>query len=137
MFAWVGRVWNARASRTCGELVPGIPDDWGPVLDAIGRTYLPYLAGNGEAWKAKAKRFDVQIESVTYRQVPMSRYRVWCLERLRAAYEALTDDAKTTVRSILEAHGCWYALWHVEQTDSGYDPDDRAPFARGIAVYGR
>jgi glutathione S-transferase len=137
VFAWVGRVWNARASRTHGELSPGIPDDWGPILDAVGGTYLPYLAANAGAWKAKAKRFDVQIESVTYRQVPMSRYRVWCLERLRCAYDALESDAATKVRAILEAHGCWYALWQVENTDSGYDPENRVPFAPGISVYGQ
>ena len=57
--------------------------------------------------------------------------------RQLAAYNALDDEVKTTVRAILESHGCWYALWHVEQTDSGYDQDNRAPFARGISVYGR
>jgi glutathione S-transferase len=136
VYEWLGRVWNARASRVHGDLLHGIPDDWSPILHAIGNTYLPYLSANAEAWKAKKKRFDVPIENVIYRRVPISRYRVWCLERLREEFQRLPESVRGEARSILEAHGCWYALWHVEHTDSGYDREGRAPFGPSIAVFG-
>ena len=53
VFAWVARLWNARASRIEGELAAGIPGDWSPILREIGEAYLPYLCTNAEAWKAR------------------------------------------------------------------------------------
>ena len=36
VYAWVARVWNARASDLPGGLDADIPADWGPILDEIG-----------------------------------------------------------------------------------------------------
>jgi len=136
VWAWVARVWNARASRVQGALVAGVPPDWTPILREIGEAYLPYLCANAEAWKARAKRFDVEIQGARYERLPVSRYRVWCLERLRAHFEALPSDARASARALLEAHGCWEPLHRVEAPASGYDPDGAAPFARGLPVFG-
>jgi glutathione S-transferase len=67
VFEWVARVWNARADVTGGELLEDVPDDWGPILDAIGSAYLPYLCANAEAWKGSKSHFDVDIEGAPYR----------------------------------------------------------------------
>ncbi len=133
VFAWQARVWNARASTTRGPLEAGVPDDWGPLFDKIGSQYLPYLCANAEAWKAGAKRHDAEIEGVPYRSLPVSQYRVWCLERLRHHLEALPEGPKADARALLEKHGCLEPLFRVEHPDSGYD-DSQVPF-RGRKVH--
>jgi hypothetical protein len=136
VYAWVARVWDARASRTRGALDAGIPGAWGPVLDTFGSTYLPHLCANAEAWKAGQRKFEVEIEGAPYRRLRTSPYRVWCLERLRAHYEALPEPAQQEARGLLEKHGCWELLWRVAALVSGIDPESRAPFAHGSSMTG-
>ena len=135
VYEWVARLWNARADRTRGALVEGVPDDWGPLLDDVGEAYLPYLCANADALAAGRRRFDVTIQGTHYRRLPTSRYRVWCLERLRRHHDALPVEIRSQARRHLEQHGCWEPLWRVPDPRSGHDPDGRAPFARGLKVF--
>jgi glutathione S-transferase len=143
VWAWVARVWNARAGRVGnaragrlhGPLVEGVPPDWEPILDEIGATHLEHLCANAEAWKAGRRRFGVTIQGVGYRRLPTSRYRVWCLERLRAHFAALSEPDQGAARALLEKHACWEPLWRVEGAASGLDPEGLAPFAPGERVY--
>ncbi len=134
VFEWQARLWNARASQQSGELVSGVPQDWEPFLEDIGRAYLPYLCANADGFAAGKKRHDAEIEGVRYRNLPVSAYRVWCLERLRAHFEALDEEPRAQARSLLERHGCWEPLWRIENPESHYDPDGRVPF-RGRKVH--
>jgi glutathione S-transferase len=136
VYAWVGRLWNARGSRTQGPLAAGVPSDWSPILREVGEAYLPYLCANADAWKARLRRFDVEIQGTRYRELPVSRYRVWCLERLRAHFEALPGSARANATKLLEDHGCWAPFWQVGAPASGYDAAGEAPFVRGIPVFG-
>ena len=133
VWEWVARMWNARASTTNGPLVEGVPADWGPILDQVGSAYLPYLNANARGWAVGAERHDVELQGIAYRQLPVSRYRVWVLEQLRENYDAVPDDAKPTVRERLAAHGCWEPLWEIDHLASGYDGDN-VPF-RGEKVH--
>ncbi len=135
VWEWVARVWNARASRVSGALVTGVPAEWGPILDQVGSAYLPYLCANAEAWKAQRRTFDVVIQGVQYEHLRTSQYRVWCLERLRAHCDALTEGARREVCALLERRGCWEPLWRVANPSSGHEPDGRAPFAPGIKTF--
>lgn len=134
VYAWVARLWNARASAG-RALLDGIPPDWSPILDDVGAAYLPFLCANAEAVGAGRRRFDVTIQGATYERVPASRYRLWCLEQLRRHHDALPDAARQTVRDLLERHGCWEPLWRVSGCDSGHDPENEAPFGRGLRVF--
>lgn len=134
VFEWQARLWNARGSLMNGELVAGIPNDFGPLLSDIGSTYLPYLCANAEAWKAGQRRHDVTIEAVHYRDLPVSQYRSWCLERLRDHFEALEGDPQKEAQALLERHECWEPLWRTKDIASNYDPDGRVPF-RGRKVH--
>jgi glutathione S-transferase len=136
VYAWLARLWNARGSREAGQLVSGIPDDWGPILDRVGGDYLPHLCANAEAWKAGHKRFSLEIEGVRYERLRTARYRVWCLEQLRQHFESLPDDVARQAREILERHACWEPLWRVADTRSGVDPDGLAPFGPGFSMTG-
>jgi len=133
VFAWQARLWNARASRCDGKLVSGIPDDWAPILDEVGMAYLPYLCANAQAWKAGQRRHEATIQGVRYRNLPVSQYRVWCLERLRSHYQALPECAQAEARALLEAHACWQPLWQIASPDSRY-PASETPF-RGHKVH--
>jgi glutathione S-transferase len=135
VWAWLGRVWHGQAVPRTGELLGGVPSDWGPLLDEVGSAYLPYLVANARAWQENRPRFDVDIQGVPYRELPTSRYRVWCLERLRTHLEALPPEAANQARTLLEIHGCWEPLWAIEAPGSGYDPENRAPFGGGLAVF--
>ncbi len=133
---WTARMWNARESVADEALLEQIPDDWGPILDAVGRAYLPYLCANAEAWKARQSHFDVAIEGAPYRRIRTARYRVWCLEELRRHYAELPETRQHEVRARLEAHGCWAPLWRVEDPTSGLDPERRVPFAGAGSMTG-
>jgi glutathione S-transferase len=133
VFEWQARVWNARASFTSGPLVDGVPDDWGPILDEVGSAYLPYLNANARGWAAGNDRHDANVQAVSYRDLPVSQYRVWCLERLREHFDDVPDDVKPSVRERLEAHHCWGPLWELDDPASGYDGDG-VPF-RGRKVH--
>jgi hypothetical protein len=103
----------------------------------VGSAYLPYLAANAQAWREGRRHFDVEVEGTTYRRLPTSRYRVWCLERLRAHFEALPEGPAAEARALLERHRAWEPLWRVESPGSGHDPDGRAPLGAGLEVFGR
>lgn len=134
VFEWQARLWNARARRVSGDLVSGIPPDWGPLLDDVGQAYLPYLCANAEGWKAGRARHGAEIQGVRYRDLPVSQYRVWCLERLRTHFEALADEPRARARGLLERHACWEPLWRIADPDSRYDPEGLVPF-RGRKVH--
>jgi len=137
VWAWVARLWNARASRVRGPVAERVPDDWSPFLDEIGAAYLPSLAANARAWRRGLARHDLHVPGVCYRGVRTSRYRVWCLERLRARFEALPDAARADARALLARHGAWDPLWSPADLGSGLDPEGLAPFARGAPLLGR
>jgi hypothetical protein len=137
VYEWTARLWNERASLASFGMESGIPRDWGPILDEIGAAYLPYLAANAEAWKARRAHFDLEVQGVRYRSLPTSRYRVWCLEQLKRHCRALPDAAQQHARTLLAEHGAWDPLWRVDDPQSGHDPEGTAPFAAGIEVFRR
>jgi glutathione S-transferase len=135
VFEWVGRMWNARASQLCGELVSGIPADILPLLQEVGETHLQNLVANTQAWRENKKHYDVAIQGVQYTDLPVSRYRSWCLEQLQSHFEQLPPDTRSSLQQLLETHRCWKPLWQISEPRSMYDPDRQAPFAVGLEVY--
>lgn len=135
VFEWVARLWNARASRLSGTLVEGIPADLLPLLREIGETHLPNLVENAQAWRRGSKRYDVTIQGVQYRDLPVSQYRSWCLEQLQQRFRQLPEQTRDSLQILLEQQGCWQPLWAVDAPQSGYDPERRAPFGVGLEVY--
>jgi hypothetical protein len=134
VFAWQARLWNARASTTGGDLVSALPADLNPILQDIGDGYLPYLNANALAWQQGLQRFDPIVQGVQYRAVPVSQYRVWCLEQQQAHARAVPPEAQATVRGILDSQGCWSPLFELEEPGSRYDEGREAPF-RGRKVH--
>ena len=102
----------------------------GKLLREIGATHLEALSQNAFAHRHGLPAHDLSIQGTTYRHVPTSRYRVWCLEQLRSRVEELPPDAADTVRALLMEHGCWEPLWRNDHLSSGHDPAGTAPFCR-------
>ncbi len=134
VFEWQARLWNARASTTSGSLVTELPADINPILKDIGDGYLPYLNANAKAWQQGLERFDPVMQGVQYRNVPVSQYRVWCLEQLQQRAREIPVDHEAQVKERLEAQGCWAPLFELETPDSRYDEGKEVPF-RGRKVH--
>lgn len=135
VMAWVYRVWNARASYVNGPLVNGIPDDVANFLKEIAETHLEALCANAEARAAGKKLHDPVIQGVQYRDVPVSQYRVWCLERLQEQRAAVSQNARDRLDDLLERNGALQPLIRLSDVKSGYSVPDGAPFERSIPVF--
>jgi glutathione S-transferase len=138
VWEWAARLWNTRLQSCEGPLVQGVPDDWGPLLDEIGRQYLPYLCANADAVAAGQKRFDAEIDGVHYRGARWSKYRVWCLQQLREQFGSLAQQEQDAARQLLERHGCWEPLWRRAELTLEAGICEQLPFhadAKMIDVY--
>ena len=133
---WVARLWNTRLSDCDGTLVTGIPEDIGPILDEVGKAYLPYLCANVTAVRAGEKRFDADIDGVPYRNARYSRYRVWCLQELRSHFASLAVDEQGVARDLLERHHCWEPLWRQDVLPLLPDQELELPFRGSTKMVG-
>lgn len=75
------------------------------LLNEIGQTYAPFMVANAEALMSCADEVVCTLEGGTYRQAPF-KYQVRCLEWLREAYQALSDDDRSRVDTVLDGTGC-------------------------------
>jgi glutathione S-transferase len=128
VWEWVARLWNYDSTAHTEEWLEGVPEDWNAWLDDMGNTYLPYLCDNALAVQAGKTRFTTTVDGVTYSNARVSRYRVWCLEQLRAHYLALPASASEQVKQRLQQHGCWEPLWRIHTLSSGVNRATDPPF---------
>ncbi|MEZ4354752.1 MAG: glutathione S-transferase family protein [Myxococcota bacterium] len=118
-------------------LLDTIDEPIGALVVEACETHLVQLRENARAFAEGRTRFDQDVQGVRYVEVPVSRYRVWCLERLRREWAELDDEARRRLREWLpDAEAA--VLWQPEApARSGYDPEGLAPFNRAINVFGR
>jgi glutathione S-transferase len=135
VMAWVYRVWNARASRTSGTLVSGIPGDLLPLLRELGETHLEALNANALAWQAGETRHGLTIQGTVYRDIQVSQYRVWCLEVLQTRYRALDDAAREILDPVLQSTGIIEPLLRLPDVESQYANAESAPFGKSLPVF--
>jgi len=114
VWEWVSRLWNWTPESTAPTWLETVPQDWSPLLEDIGSTYLPYLCDNAEAVRKKQKRFSSDVGGAHYKGAWSSNYRVWCLQRLRDHYKALPDAIQPSVEAQLTAHNVWEPLWRTQ-----------------------
>jgi glutathione S-transferase len=135
VYEWVYRVWNSTQDRA-GNLVEGILEDLVPLLQEINATHCVQLQANAAAYAEDKKVFEVDIQGCRYRNLPVSRYRVWCLEQLHQRLAELTDANQVQLQQYLNDDGL-KNLTTIPARGSGYDPDGLAPFNKAINVYGQ
>lgn len=131
VYAWVGRVWAARASREGqGTLEDFGAQEWEAVFTEIGRDYLRYLDANAEAYACGAKRFDLHLDSARYPQMPVVRYRVACREQLLTAYRGLDPAAQQRVLQAVGASGIVHWLVNAKAIAAGLDAEFQMPLTQ-------
>jgi len=136
VYAWVSRVWNARAGEEAPAFVDSIPADTAPMLKEVCETHLQQLAANAEAFEGGVRRFSMTVQGCEYVNMPVSRYRVACLERLREAHAELDEGQQKTVQALLPHPEAAILRDPAVSARSGYDEERRAPFNKAINVYG-
>jgi len=136
VYEWVARVWNAHAMAGKPAFVDDVPPEAAGMLKEIAETHLVQLAINAESYGRGLKHFDMAMQGAHYKRLPVSRYRVWCLEKLRETFAALRPDEQQRVRTLLP-YPATEILWHETMAiRSGYDEERKAPFNKAINVYG-
>ncbi len=136
VFEWVARMWNAGGRPDNGRFLSAIPDDLVPMLREACETHLVQLTANAEAWHKSQDRFSMTVQGCRYENLPVSRYRVYCLERLRERFAALDQTAQHAARTLLPFEPA-AILWRNDvQIESGYDVERQAPFNKAINVFG-
>ena len=138
VYAWVGRLWNARADAADRSALEDFGDEgWAPVFDSIAREYLPYLDANAAAYAVGRQRFDLVLADASYPAMPVVRYRVACRERLLAAWDALDAAARARLQAQLQGSGIDGWLRAAPRIAAGLDAEfelplqQRYPQARG------
>lgn len=129
VFAWVDRVWSARASD---YQTPISHSDFGHAgweyfLREIVESYWPFLVRNAEAWRGGQSRVDHAARGVTYRRLRVTHYRVYCLEVLQREYANLPQSAREFVDEILSPYG---RLEQLEGLSSGLMKEHELPLFR-------
>ncbi len=135
VYDWLSRMWNARAHADGSDILTEVPDVLAPLIGEACETHLAQLAANAIAWHDNQPKMAMQIQGCQYSNVPVSRYRVWCLEQLRLAYADLSAEDQASVQTLLQ-HRDASLIWDTDiKAESGYDTAREAPFNKAINVF--
>lgn len=137
VYEWVARMWNARPGQDDPQLIDRVDAPLEAFLIEICETHLVQLRENARAFGKGRTRYDLTLQDCTYENVPVSRYRVWCLETLRRHWSALGAEAQGRLRDVLNSPAAQVLFDGSEIAPSGYDNDQKAPFNRAINVFGK
>ncbi len=132
---WVARTWHAGQTISQSALLSSVPDDAEPMLREIAETHLVQLAETALAFDRGENRMEMTVQGCRYTNVPVSRYRVYCLERLREEFDALDANAQAKVKTLLPYPGCDLIWTRTIPAQSGYDVQRQAPFNQSINVF--
>ena len=80
-----------------------------PLLDELGRVYMPFLVANAGAARAQAQDWTSEIDGRPWTQ-PTFAYQVKCLQALRDGFQELSNGAQNDLHAPLAAAGC-SMLW--------------------------
>lgn len=137
VYEWVARMWNARPGDGDPQLIDGVDAPLGAFLTEICETHLDQLRQNARAFGEGRTRYSQVIQGCAYENLPVSRYRVWCLEVLCRQWTALDAAVQARLQAVLDTPAA-KVLWDgTAFAPSGYDTEQAAPFNRAINVFGK
>jgi glutathione S-transferase len=136
VYAWVARMWEGRVQPDSAAILSEVDASLAALLREACETHLVQLRENARAHADGASYFSQEVQGCRYEHLPVSRYRVWCLEELRRHWQALEQTTQTVLRAHLPGPGAAVLWEHEPIARSGYDPDHQAPFNRAINVFG-
>ena len=119
--------YSIKKYRTNGY-IEELPADLNPLLEEIGRIYLPYLCKNIEAVRSGKKYFEFKSGVLNIRKARFSQYRVWCLKELRDRFHSLSKDEQSCVEKMLRKFNCWEPLWMHKELPLEVKQEERLPF---------
>ena len=131
VYEWVARMWHA---QDCGqpEFLAEAPDDFAALLKEICETHLVQLTTNADGFAEGQDLFDMTVQGCDYRNITVSRYRLWCLEELRRRFAGLAPGDQAKVKTLLpytEAEILWAAELPAK---SDFNTDNHLPFGNAI-----
>lgn len=136
LYSWVARMWEAAPHSHTAEILSEVDTPLLALLREACETHLVQLRENARAHAGGASHFAQEVQGCRYARLPVSRYRLGCLEELRRHWRALAGTTQTRLRAHLPEPGA-AVLWDSEPVArSGYDPERRVPFNRAINVFG-
>jgi hypothetical protein len=108
VYAWVETM-----EDTSGELISDdgwlkreqLAEMWSPLLQEIGRTYVPFLLGNAAALQVGDEQVDCMIDGRRWVQKPFP-YQGKCLLWLKEAFGALSETDQAVVLQVMQGSGC-------------------------------
>ena len=125
---WLNALQNTKLTNLKHKYLEQIPDDLDPILEEIGRVYLPYLCKNADAVQNGKKYFEFKSGELTIRKARFSQYRVWCLKELRDKFLSLAKEDQSSVEEMLRKFGCWKPLWINEELPLDSQQEENLPF---------
>jgi len=138
VLSWVSNLWKYRMSSDDGKWLDYIPQDIEPLIQEIGKTYLPYLNENVSAVRENKKTFNFINDQVSFKNVRYSLYRVWCLKELRGHFQEASKDSQSILKDLLQRNGSWTPLWEQEDLPIDKHFESNLPFtadSKMIGVY--
>ena len=136
LFTWVARMWEASPDPADAALIRSIDPPLSALVREACETHMVQLRDNARGFAAGTSHFESTIQGCPYTHLPVSRYRVWCLEELRREWSALDDAARESVRAHLTDEAASLLSDPEPIARSDYDVAREAPFNRAINVYG-
>jgi glutathione S-transferase len=125
---WLQSLWNTKLPNDQFSYLDNIPDDLNPLLNDIGKIYLPYLCANVDAVSKNKKLFEFQSDEMHFVDARYSQYRVWCLKQLQEKYDQANEDQKEDIKVMLTKHGCWDPLWKYQDLPMKSSQEEKLPF---------
>ena len=125
---WLDSLWNTKLPSQEFTYLDNIPGDLEPLLEEIGKTYLPYLCANVEAVSKNQSFFEFHSDDMNFLKARYSQYRVWCLKELQDKYHQIPEDRKEETRKLLTKYGCWEPLWRYQDLPMNASQEGKLPF---------
>ena len=137
VYTCVARMWEGSRTPADASILSEVDALLVAILREACETHLVQLRENALAYTAGASHFTQDVQRCRYERLPVSRYRVWCLEELQRHWAALDDATQTALQTHLSEPGASVLREPGANAPSGYDPKREAPFNRAINVFGR
>ncbi|MFT7220455.1 MAG: hypothetical protein ACI8Z1_002072 [Candidatus Azotimanducaceae bacterium] len=127
VFDWVSRVWNAGGTEQTPPFLDSIPKDATSMLTEIAETHLVQLQHNAIGFSQGNERFEMEIQGCHYQNLPVSRYRLWCLEQLREAFARLSPADQAEGKGLLPFEAAAIIWEDNTHAPSDHDTEEEAP----------
>ena len=125
---WLDALQTTQLKNTEHGYIEELPADLNPLLEEIGKVYLPYLCKNVDAVRSGKKYFEFKSGELNIRKARFSQYRVWCLKEMRDRFHSLAKEDQGSVEKMLRKFDCWEPLWTHKKLPLESKQEEKLPF---------